>query len=51
MRVVLEPLSARDHEQITRPLIEGSSDDPRALAASVDELRDGLADPLAASRS
>lgn len=44
MRVVLEPLGARDQEQITRPLLEGSTDDPRALAARVDELRDWHAD-------
>jgi transcriptional regulator with XRE-family HTH domain len=41
MRVVLEPLDVRDQEQITRPLIEGSTDDPRALAARIDELRNG----------
>ena len=51
MRVVLEPLGARDQEQITRPLLEGSIDDPRALAARVDELRNGDAGPLAADRS
>jgi transcriptional regulator with XRE-family HTH domain len=51
MRVVLEPLGAKDQEQITRPLIEGSTGDPRALAARTDELRNGHADPLAASRS
>ena len=51
MRVVLEPLGARDQEQITRPLLEGSIDDPRALAARVDELRNGDAGPLAAGRS
>src|ERR1700733_12100279 len=41
MRVVLEPLGDRDQEQITRPLIEGSTDDPRALAARINELRYG----------
>ena len=41
MRVVLEPLGARDQEQITRPLIDGSTDDPRALATRIDELRMG----------
>jgi len=50
MRVVLEPLGASDREQITRPLLEGSTDDPQALAARVDELRNGRAHPLAASR-
>jgi transcriptional regulator with XRE-family HTH domain len=50
MRVVLEPLDASDREQITRPLLEGSTDDPRALTARVDELRSGRADPIAASR-
>ena len=51
MRVVLEPLGDRDQEQITRPLIEGSTDDPRALAARINELRYGAHDPLVASRS
>ena len=51
MRVVLEPLDAKDQEQITRPLIEGSAKDPRALAARIEELRKGDADPLVASRS
>jgi DNA-binding phage protein len=51
MRVVLEPLDAGDQEQITRALIEGTTDDPRALAERIDELRNGHADPLAASRS
>ena len=51
MQVVLEPLGARDQEQITRPLIEGSTDDPRALATRIDELRNGHANPLAASPS
>jgi transcriptional regulator with XRE-family HTH domain len=50
MRVVLEPLGARDQEEITRPLIEGSTDNPQALAARIYELRNGRADPLAASR-
>jgi DNA-binding phage protein len=51
MRVVLEPLDAKDQEQITRPLIEGSAKDPRALAARIEELRKGDADPLVTSRS
>jgi len=51
MRVVLEPLGTADQEQITRPLIEGSTDDPRALAARIDELRNGQAGPLSASRT
>jgi len=51
MRVVLEPLDASDQEQITRPLIEGSTDDPRALLARIDELRNGNPGPLAISRS
>ena len=50
MRVVLEPMGASDLEQITRPLVEGSTDDPRALTARVDELRSERADPHAASR-
>jgi DNA-binding phage protein len=51
MRVVLEPLGATDHEQITRPLIEGGTGDPRALAARMDELRSERANALAAGRS
>jgi|HubBroStandDraft_5_1064220.scaffolds.fasta_scaffold96853_2 transcriptional regulator with XRE-family HTH domain len=51
MRVVLEPLGAKDREQITRPLVEGRTDDRRALAARIDELRNGEADPLVASPS
>ena len=51
MRVVLEPLGARDQQQITRPLLEGSTDDPCALAARVGELRNADAGPLAAGRS
>jgi DNA-binding phage protein len=51
MRVVLEPLGATDQERITRPLIEGSTDDPEALAARINELRSGHDDPLAANRS
>lgn len=48
MRVVLEPLDASDREQITRPLLEGSTEDPRALAERISELRNGQADSLAA---
>jgi transcriptional regulator with XRE-family HTH domain len=51
MRVVLEPLGATDQEQITRPLIEGNTGDPRALAARMDELRGAHANALAAGRS
>jgi DNA-binding phage protein len=47
MRVVLEPLGANDREQITRPLLEGSTGDPRALAARTRELRNAHADLLA----
>ena len=39
MRVVLEPLGADDRQQITRPLLEGSADDPRALAERMGTLR------------
>jgi DNA-binding phage protein len=49
MRVVLEPLDATDREQITRPLIEGSTDDPHALASRTAELRNGHAGLLAAN--
>lgn len=41
MRVVLEPLSASDREQITRPLLDGSTDDLEALAKQATEMRDG----------
>lgn len=46
MRVVLEPLSDKDQEQITRPLIDGSSDNPPALAARMEELRSEQAKQL-----
>jgi transcriptional regulator with XRE-family HTH domain len=49
MRVVLEPLGADDQQQITRPLLEGSSADPRALAARTGELRGKQAGALAAA--
>jgi transcriptional regulator with XRE-family HTH domain len=48
MRVTLEPLEAADLEQITRPLLEGSTADPRTLAARTTELRNGhIASPAA----
>jgi DNA-binding phage protein len=49
MRVVLEPLDAVDREQITRPLLEGGTGDPRALAARAGELRRRRPVALAAS--
>lgn len=49
LRVVLEPLGASDCEQITRPLLEGSTDDPQALATRTAELRNGHAGLLAAN--
>jgi transcriptional regulator with XRE-family HTH domain len=49
MRVVLEPLDAGDREQITRPLLEGSTDDPQALTERIGELRNGNAELLASS--
>jgi transcriptional regulator with XRE-family HTH domain len=39
MRVVLEPLEADDREHITGPLLEGSTDDPQALARRLDVMR------------
>lgn len=48
MRVVLAPLNAADRKQITRPLREGSTGDPRALAARMDELRHEPAELAAA---
>lgn len=50
MRVVLEPLDGSDLEQITRPLLEGSTESTRALAARLGELRNDHAARLAASR-
>jgi transcriptional regulator with XRE-family HTH domain len=47
MRVVLEPLGADDQQQITRPLLEGSTADPRALAVLTGELRGGQGGTLA----
>jgi transcriptional regulator with XRE-family HTH domain len=49
MRVVLEPLGADDQQQITRPLLEGSTADPRALAVRAGELRGDQAGTLAAA--
>jgi transcriptional regulator with XRE-family HTH domain len=49
MRVVLEPLDTSDREQITRALIDGSTDDSRALAARTAELRNGHAGLVAAN--
>ena len=51
MRVVLEPLGAGDREQITRPLLEGMTEDPRVLAERLGELRNGEPGSLAASCS
>jgi transcriptional regulator with XRE-family HTH domain len=39
MRVVLEPLGARDRKEITEPLLAGSTDDPHALAGRLGEMR------------
>lgn len=39
MRIVLEPLDADDRKRITRPLIEGSTDDPRILARRLEAMR------------
>jgi hypothetical protein len=50
MRVVLEPLGASDRERITRPLLEGSTNDPLALTTRTAELRNGHAE-LAAPTS
>lgn len=51
MRVVLEPLGADDRQQITRPLLEGSTADPRALAVRIGELRGEQAGTLTAACS
>jgi transcriptional regulator with XRE-family HTH domain len=48
MRVVLEPLSADERQQITGPLLEGTADNPRALASQMAELRRAHASGLAA---
>lgn len=39
MRVTLEPLNADDRQQITRPLLDGATGDPSALAARMASLR------------
>ena len=39
MRVVLEPLAEEDRREITGPLLEGTSSDPRALAGRVEAIR------------
>jgi transcriptional regulator with XRE-family HTH domain len=39
MRVVLEPLDADDRKQVTRPLLEGSTGDPLALARRLEAMR------------
>jgi len=39
MRVVLEPLAGEDRREITGPLLEGTSSDPRALAGRVEAIR------------
>jgi transcriptional regulator with XRE-family HTH domain len=39
MRVALEPLDADDRRQITRPPLDGTADDPGALAARMGSLR------------
>jgi transcriptional regulator with XRE-family HTH domain len=39
MRISLEPLSADDRKQITRPLLDGATADPSALAARMGSLR------------
>lgn len=39
MRVTLEPLSADDRQQITKPLLDGATGDPGVLAARMASLR------------
>lgn len=39
MRVTLEPLPAKEREQVTKPLLEGRSADPKALARYVTAMR------------
>lgn len=43
MRVSLEPLTADDRRQITQPLLDGVADDPEAVAARMDSLRQAAA--------
>jgi transcriptional regulator with XRE-family HTH domain len=43
MRVSLEPLTPDDKRQITRPLLDGATDDPEAVAARMDSLRQSAA--------
>jgi transcriptional regulator with XRE-family HTH domain len=47
MRVVLEPLEADERRQITKPLLEGSADDPRAVAGHMEALRHDIDGELA----
>ena len=48
MRVVLEPLGDEDRREITGPLLEGRSGDPRALAGRIETIRRaGRGDELA----
>ena len=48
MRVVLEPLAGEDRREITGPLLEGTSADPRALAGRIEAIRHaGRGDELA----
>lgn len=47
MRITLEPLSAEERKQVTQPLLEGRSADPKALAEHVTALRRRRAKGLA----
>jgi len=49
LRVVLEPLDASERQQITRPLLEGSTDDPRSLIARIVAVRRAHAVALGAA--
>ena len=47
MQVVLEPLGARDRQQITEPLLAGTTDDPHGLADRLSAMRQEQDEELA----
>lgn len=51
MRVVLEPLSPADQRQITRSLLDGSTDDPPGLATRIGVLRRSHIEALPAGKT
>lgn len=47
LRITVEPISKAERNQITRPLLEGRTADPRKLAEHLDKLRTPRAKVLA----